>query len=59
MKEFSACVFHWDTDKLTSYKVVTETEAEAIAKIKTLPEFGKDAEIFYIHGNAIIEGFPF
>lgn len=57
MKEFSASVFHWNTDKLTSHRVTAETEAEAIAKIKALPEFGKDAEVFYIHGNTILEGY--
>lgn len=57
MKEFSASVFHWNTDKLTSHKVIAETEEEAITKIKALPEFGKNAEIFYIHGNAIFEGY--
>lgn len=57
MKEFSASVFHWNTDKLTNHRVTAETEAEAIAKIKALPEFGKDAEVFYIHGNTILEGY--
>ena len=57
MKEFNAVVFHQDTDKFTSHRVIAETEKEAIAKIKALPEFGKDAEIFYIHENAILEGY--
>lgn len=55
MKEFSASVFHWNTDTFTIHKVIAETEEEAIAKIKALPEFGKDAEVFYIHGNTILE----
>ena len=57
MKEFNASVFHWNTDKFTNHRVIAKTEAEAIAKIKALPEFGKDAEIFYIHGNAISRSF--
>lgn len=57
MKEFSASVFHWNTDTLTIHKVIAETEAEATAKIKNLPEFGKDAEIFYICGTVILEGY--
>lgn len=57
MKEFSASVFHWNTDTLTIHKVTAETEEEAIAKIKTLPEFGEDAEVFYISGNVILTGY--
>ena len=57
MKEYSAVVFHWNTDKLTSHRVPAETEKEAIAKIKALPEFGKDAEIFHVHGSTILEGY--
>lgn len=57
MKEFSASVFHWNTDTLTIHKVTAKTEEEAIVKIKALPEFGEDAEVFYISGNIILTGY--
>lgn len=52
MKEINACVFHWNTDKITTHRVLTETRAEGIEKIKSFPEFGKDAEILYLHEQA-------
>ena len=57
MKEYSAVVFHWNADKFTNHRVIAETKEEAITKVKALPEFGKDAEIFHVHGSAILEGY--